>query len=61
MSKSFIKAPQKALQSSWRDEVFRKPKSIGMIKKSKGRNPQAICKVEGSFLPTNNPKGSYEY
>ena len=61
MSKSFFKAPQKALQSSWRDECFRKPRTTSIIKKSLGNRPQAIGKVEGVFLNTNSNKDAYQY
>lgn len=61
MSKSNFKAPQKALQSSWRDECYRKPKTSNIIKKSLGNRPQAIGKIDGSFIPTDKGKGAYEY
>jgi hypothetical protein len=63
MSKSYFKAPQRALKSSMPqpDDIMRKPRLTSIIKKSLGRRPQAIGKIEGSYVPVNLPKGSYEY
>lgn len=62
MSKSYFKAPQKALRSSWRDECFSKPKTAGtIIKRSLGLRATPIGKVNGSFVTSPVTKGSYEY
>lgn len=60
--KSYFKAPQKALRSSWRDECFSKPKTAGsVIKRSLGLRATPIGKLNGSFVASNTNKDAYEY
>lgn len=41
-----FKAPQKSLKSSWKSEVFSKPKSRGVIKTSASRNGRSFLTVK---------------
>lgn len=56
-----IKAPIGVLRSSWRSEVFKKPKLAGTtIKKSMSRRETPVVKVRGGFVGIANHSG-YQY
>ena len=61
------KTMHKTLRSNWQSQVFKKPKTSGIVNvnRSLGRNtPQKVEKYKGTFLsnPLQTPsKGSYLY
>jgi hypothetical protein len=56
------KAPQRKLQSSWREEVFKKSgKSGTIINRSLGTRQSPIVRTNGTFVVKNTCNNGYLY
>ena len=60
-NKSYFRAPQKQLKSSWVDTPFTKPKACGVVKHSLGRHKTAIVKTSFGVMATSAISHSNEY